>query len=291
MASMGRREPGLVYTNFADDADWRASENNAATPWEDEPEFSKVPFFHLNMIKVDWMHCWHLGCGRDLAGATLKIMARSKFWYPQRRIDLRLRAITQDIKLFTAARGKQLSIKILKKASLHWFSDVCPELHASAYDTAMVISWLAHKLQQEPPPREAYGVLPACLWCADHLSRIITEAGVFLDEAEKNNIQAVGSAFLASYEHLAQEALQRGEKLFKLRPKIHQLDHIITDSTRRRSGRNYGWDTCWYDEDWVKYAMKIYRRVAVRTAQKNLLRRNLVQVRECLTKAVRSLRS
>ena len=81
------------------------------------------------------------------------------------------------------------------------------------------------------------------------------------------------------------------EKLFKLRPKIHHVDHVITEAAMDGTGRNYGWDACWYDEDWVKYCMKAYRRVSVQTAQKNLLLRNLVQIKEALEKAVLNMDS
>ena len=249
-----------------------------------------MSFFSMKLIRADWMHCWHMGVGRDLAGAALKIMARCKYWYPLRNIKLRLRAMTRDIKEFAKGRGKQLSIKYLKKSTLHWYVDQCPELHASAYDTAVIISWLVSKLETKPPEGPYSGLL-SCVWCADHLSRIITEGGVFQSEEEKANIEAVGLAFLSSYSHLARTAFLNSEKLFKLRPKIHHVDHAITEAAMDGTGRNYGWDACWYDEDWVKYCMKAYRRVSVQTAQKNLLLRNLVQIKEALEKAVLNMDS
>ena len=141
---MGRRAWCTVYTDFSAEAGWRSTQSTAPEPWDDCPEFARL-HFALKLIRTDWMHCRHMGMGRDLAGSALKITARCKFWYPLRNIKLRLRAMTRDIKEFAKGRGKQLSIKCLKKSSLHWYLDQCPELHASAYDTAVTISWLAYK--------------------------------------------------------------------------------------------------------------------------------------------------
>ena len=95
--------------------------------------------------------------------------------------------------------------------------DQCPELHASAYDTAVIISWLVSKLETKPPEGPYSGLL-SCVWCADHLSRIITEGGVFQSEEEKANIEAVGLAFLSSYSHLARTAFSQLGKAVQTSP-------------------------------------------------------------------------
>ena len=60
----------------------------------------KILLFDLSMVRVDWMHCWHMGVGRDVAGTALKIMATGKHWYRQSTIEKRLRAITRELKAF-----------------------------------------------------------------------------------------------------------------------------------------------------------------------------------------------
>ena len=95
-----------VYTDFSLHAEWRGTEAGAPEPWDETPEFSKVAFFSPRLIRADWMHCWHMGVGRDLAGSALKIMAQSKFWYSLRNIKLRLLAMTREIKIFAKERGQ-----------------------------------------------------------------------------------------------------------------------------------------------------------------------------------------
>ena len=108
----------------------------------------------------------------------------------------------------------------LKQFASERSSDKSPELHASGYDTAVVLSFFVWKLEQKQPPDEhPYGALLACVWSGDHFSRVITQGGVFLTNEEKDNIRAAGSTFLMTYSHLAYTALERGEKLFKLRPR------------------------------------------------------------------------
>ena len=281
---MGRRNWHTVYTDCGPSAGWRSTEGQTL-PWDDEPEFAKLPAFSIRMLAVDWMHCFHLGVCRDLVGASLKLLVRTKgAWYDQRTISLRLSKIYHEVKKFAKEHGKQISIKRLKKSTLNWSAGY-PELRASAYDSGVFLAWLVGRFEQNPP-RGTYAGLLGCVWTAHHLSELMMTCDVFWTDQEREQVYLMGTCFMRAYSRLAFLAHSRSDKLFKLRPKWHYIQHLVDDALSRPSGRAAGWDMCWWDEDYVKYAMRIYRRVATCTAQESMLRRNLVQVRAALEKHV-----
>ena len=53
------------YVNLDPQASWRATIGQDS-PWQHQPEYSKLVGFDPLMISIDPMHCWHLGTGRDL---------------------------------------------------------------------------------------------------------------------------------------------------------------------------------------------------------------------------------
>ena len=280
---MGRKVWGTCYTDCSDTAGWRATEG-LNSPWSVEPEFAKLQPFCLRMLAVDWMHCWHLGVARDLIGSGIKILASKRDeWYAETSILKRLSKIYQEVKQYARSAGKQISIKHLKKSTVKWRKRDCPELRASASDSGVFLAWLAQKLEAEPPVGPYAGLL-GCVWVAHKLCELMMCCDVFWNREEQEQVELLGACFLRSYGQLAFVAHARNEKLFKIRPKYHYIAHLCEDATRRPSSRAAGWDMCWWDEDYIKYAMRMYRRVNPRTAQEHMLRRNLVQVKECLAR-------
>ncbi len=68
-----------------------------------------------------------------------------------------------------------------------------------------------------------------------------------------DHAQRVGETFLASYSALARHFLEQRRLLFKLRQKLHYLEHIILDQyplLNPRACQN------WLDEDWVGKVMR-----------------------------------
>ena len=230
------------------------------------------------------MHTFHMGVGRDLVGSALKIMASSRRWFNGRNVLLRLKQMYSDVRRFAKLRGKHLSIKRLTKVSLGW-GNQCPEFRGSAADTGAFLSWVVDALQQKPPCEPYEGLLGAT-WCADRLCSSLQSAEVFLSPEEQYQTKVLSKLFLESYCRLAAEAHDRGVLLWRLRPKLHYMQHLL-ESCLQGSGRNPTHDSCWLDEDYVRFAMKMYRKMSHRTASCNILRRNLVVLKENLKMYVR----
>ena len=279
---MGRHDFSMVYTDTSEHAAWRATAGTS-WPWDETPAFATLPYFTLAMIRIDWMHTFHMGVCRDLLGSALRIMASSRHWFNGRNIEIRLKQIYRAVKKFAKEQNKQISIKRLTKKSLGWGKQ-CPEFKGSAADSGIFLMWLAHALLENPPPHPWEGLLGVA-WCADRLCSFLMSADVFLSSDERRQTQVLGSMFLDSYSRLACEAHHRGLLLWRMRPKFHYLQHAL-ESSVVGSGRNPCWDACWLDEDYVRWAMKIFRKAAHKTACENILRRTLVMLKYSLSRHV-----
>ncbi|CAE7269334.1 unnamed protein product [Symbiodinium microadriaticum] len=273
-----RSDPDMLYTDCSADAPWTATEYSEQEPWVDRPAFASIDGFDLQMVQVDWMHTWSLGVARDVLGSAIKLMCKDKSIYGGPTIAKRLNQLFKDLKIYAKVHGQTVAMKRLRKNTLRW-SGGCPELHCKAADASTFMSFVRMKLQ-ETPLEGAYRGLLGMVWAADELGRSALSSGVFLTMEQQRHIRVVGDVFLSSYCALATIACDRGEYYFKLRPKFHHLVHMVRD--KRPSRRSPGWDNCYMDEDHVKHCLRILRKVSHRTAEKSLLQRNAVQVKQTM---------
>ena len=270
----------MVYSNINDDAPWRPTEF-VRDPWDVEPALMKLVGFSVRMVSLDIMHAFHLGIGRDIVGASIKILCKSKNHFLGRNIALRLSQLMKECKAYAQRHGLQLSFGRLKKSNLQWSNSKCPELKASAADTVVFLGYLSEKMQtvQIDPP---YQALTACVWAANTFASNLSRAGFFLEEGERDLLFVLGRAFLTAWAQLAYIGFSRSELLFKMRPKYHVMTHLVWDLSTRQSGRNPCVDSCWLEEDYVKWSLRKYRKLSRMTASLNVLRRSLVQQKDRL---------
>ena len=279
---MGRRDFNTVYTDVSSAAGWRATVG-VSPAWSDLPAFATFPSFTEQMVSIDWMHSFHMGVARDLLGTGIKIIAGGKDYFDYRTIDLRLKALLRDVKQFAKDHGKGISVTKLTKSGLGWSGGQTPEFKGSAADSGVFLSWMAALLQRQPP-RDPWAGLAGVVFCADKLCSILQSASVFLSDAEKHQVRVLGNLFVNGYIRLASTAMARGLLLYKVRPKFHFVVHMLEDCIARPSSRNCCWDAVWMDEDFIRYCMRMYRRMSRRCAALNILRRNLITLKKYLEK-------
>ena len=89
----------MVYSNINDDAPWRPTEF-VRDPWDVEPALMKLVGFSVRMVSLDIMHAFHLGIGRDIVGASIKILCKSKNHFLGRNIALRLSQLMKECKAY-----------------------------------------------------------------------------------------------------------------------------------------------------------------------------------------------
>ena len=280
---MGRKIFSTVYTDVSEAAGWRRTmhqDGNCELPWKDEPAHAKLHYFTLSMLRIDYMHTFHLGVARDLVGSALKIIASGKNWFSGGNINARLKQITAAVKTFGRQKEHYISIKKLTKNSLGWAE--CPEFKGSAADTAVFLGWLATILMERPPP-PPYDGLPGVVWVANHICEFLFDCGCFLTDEAWEQVRVLAKIFFTGYLQLAVHAHEGGKLLFKMRPKFHILQHLLEGHGGKR---NPAYDATFMDEDHVRWCLKMFRKCSHRTASLNVLKRHLVTLKTQLRKYV-----
>ena len=280
---MGRKNFSTVYTDVSEAAEWRGTmheDGNSELPWKEEPAYAKLPYFKLSMIRIDYMHTFHLGVARDLVGTALKIIATGKYWFSGNNINARLKQIVAAVKVFAKQTKQQISIKKLSKNSLGWSE--CPEFKGSAADSAVFLAWLATFLV-ERPPLAPYDGLAAVVWVANHICEFLYGSGCYLSDEAWEQVRVLAKVFFDGYMQLAICAHEHGQLMYKMRPKYHFLQHLLEGHGGRR---NPAYDSCFMDEDFVRWCLKMFRKCSHKTASLNVLRRNLLTLKTNLQKHV-----
>ena len=156
--------------------------------------------------------------------------------------------------------------------------DKAKELHAKGYDSFVILQWLRWELETTPPPASCRKMCSG-VWCADTFMTILCGAEPFLSDAEVQNVQTVGNAFLTGFLSLHTDK----PHVWRIRPKYHLLWHVVNDATLRAAKRNTSLDSTWLDEDWIKKIQRILKKCHKVTAPKTLLQRYLVALRSKLS--------
>ena len=88
----------------------------------------------------------------------------------------------------------------------------------------------------------------------------------------------VGKLMMRLYVRMARNALDRNLKLFRCRPKLHILNHIVEDC--RPSRLNPAHLACWMDEDNIKRVMHVKKAVRKRVATQRCLERYKLRLKD-----------
>ena len=117
---------------------------------------------------------------------------------------------------------------------------------------------------------------------------MLCKADYFLTPNEQRQKEELGELMLRCYVRLASKAVRDGEFLFRTRPKMHILHHIVLS---KRKLNPFKVVSCWMDEDGVKRWMRVAKGTRKRTLATNVLKRFLLGLRTRLKEASRELSS
>ena len=251
----------------------------STSPWNQEPIFALLPGFHLRMISVDILHAWHLGVGRDVIGSVLRCMAKGRFW-PGSNLEKQLQHASGELRAYARAQKLSLQLKKLTKSNLNWVSDGYPECHCKGYDTYVILKWLNHALQgcdDQNTDLQDLDDLKTLVWTADSILSVWSNAGMFLTAQQAFHIEVMGGIFMRTFIKLAANAVQRRQRLWRCRPKLHLVHHLLLD--RRASRYNPHYMSTWLDEDTVKRVMRIKRKTHKLQSTDKSLKRWLLGLR------------
>lgn len=235
-------------------------------PWEITPSYAQLRGFHQGMMMPDMLHVWSLGVARDLIGSSLKVMLQVQDVFDGGTIKARLKQASESLRSFARRRKYHLRIRKLTKSKLTWKTRKYPELCCSGYDSFVVGSWLEEILQ---PHSEKFPEITSMLWASNKAVSLMYAGNFFLTPGEKSSLEMLGFFFLKLYIRMANKAISEHKLLFRVRPKLHMLNHCFF-SPRRANPAAY---STWMDEDYLKKMGKVLNVVNYKTAPKRVLQR------------------
>lgn len=281
---------GATKGNRGDPADLHMAYTNTGCHWrstlyQDQPFDAPAPAltrlegFTTRMVHPDILHVWHLGTGRDLLGSALVVLVKHRY-FPGRTIARRLAAASRSLCAYAKAHKLYLARRSLTKKSLNWESGQFPELRTKGYDTYIIGRWLASELEANDP-----GMPDLCtaVWTSNNcLSVMANSKGYFLTPMEQEQIILLGSLFCDTYLRLAHNSILNGNRLWRIRPKYHLVQHLfMVAKVSRLNMHKY---STWIDEDGNKKFMRINRATHRRTAAIRVLQRWLLGLPQTFAK-------
>ena len=282
-ATAGRRDFALVYTNVNDNAPWRDTAG-VDYPWDVRPKLCDLIGDGLANLQLDMMHLWHLGVLQDLLGTVIKLLVRGRHVYSGSTIRKRFVAFNRELRAYCREHKLSLSCKRIRKETICWRRNGCPTLKSKAADAAVILEFCNYKLQCTELP--FYDGVTACTWAAHTFSGCMMHAGMFMTEEERCTTVTAGKFFLRSYMQLAHQALNvEKEYYFKVRPKIHFIQHLL--ERLQQSCRNPTFACNFMDEDWLKHALGLKRKMAHSTSPHWILKRFCVFNKTALDASLR----
>ena len=219
----------------------------------------------------------YLGTGKDLAGAAICLLVDRGFYGesafakddgPFKRAHIRY-------KTWCSGHGLMSSCPMFTYKSCHaetfaFFDAKAAQIKMVllflADETALAVSSELHTDDEIALAAGCFCALAAWIHCLDH-------AGIILTDRQKSNCLHYGRVHLQMYKALALRAVETGAKRWKVRPKMHYLDHTMREV---QSGLNPRFFQCFLDEDYIGKIIRIASRCHRSKISINVLRRYMV---------------
>ena len=277
---------------------WVATQgaNNRPLPWTgnggpllqymmlgtDAPAFFRPDFFHI----------FHAGVGKDFLGSSLVYAMKAIYGLGGVKRDLR--ALNEALGIFLRSHKLHLHMgSALTEDHLGYTSTrEYPEGHWSKnMDTAILMKfqvWLLQCEEHQPKVR-ADEILSEILVSAVAMGQVMRqflESGFFMSSEACEDVVMAGHRFLQSFQRLAQLAHTRGLCLYKFKPKIHYLNHVlltVKDQWQTHDAAiNPIAEATFMSEDFVGRTARLSRRVSPRVVARKTIQRYDVWVKSLL---------
>lgn len=224
----------LMYTHFRLDAPWRDTpishtlymETDGSSPW------ALVRGWHKDLVYRDITHNLYIGVGLDVAGTYLYVFALVvlKFEDTVETVDealhwlyisysdwCRLHKIVPTPHVF--------SLRLLQKAKERQFPILSTRIKAAHVHN--LLYFLAHASTFLDTGDDESKMRVVCINALAQFISILDGHGMWLPEDVAAQAHQAGTLFLVLWGDLAYAAIARGECLYKLRPKDHELQHQV----------------------------------------------------------------
>ena len=244
-------------------------------------------------FRADFFHVYHAGVGKDFSASAIIYMMKAL--YGLGGVERDLRAINAALKSWMAQEHTRLHCGFLTQDLLGYNGTrEYPEGKWSKnMDTAVVMKFIVYLLQIPEFQAKVRDdeVLQAILTTALAMAEAVKtcfQAEYFMSTEHCQIIIDSGHKFLCGYAGLVSKCFTRKPCLFKLRPKIHYLNHIFLRVFEEWSATGTAVNPCaestFMSEDFVGKTSRISRRVSTRAVATKTLQRYMLFLTTSLSK-------
>ena len=233
-----------------------------------------------SFFRPDLFHVYHSGVGKDFLGSSF--IYAIQILLNRGGVDRNIQALNDLLKAFLRRTKLYLHCRTLSPDTLGYSSTKeYPEGHWSKnQDTAVLMRFLVELLEDHPRSVSSDAMLTEMLLAAramGNFMRTSFQADYFMSSADCQKLLRSGHQSLMGYRRLASFSYDKGLCLYKLKPKIHYLNHIVLTVKEQwlASGTavNPVAEATFMSEDFVGQIARASRRVNAKVVTKKTLQR------------------
>ena len=263
------------FEDFGATPAWVATSGvNNINPWDSLPRFfNHVPHIQNDkgqFFKLDLLHIYHLGVGRDFSGSSLAIALRLYECSIAEALDM----MNTDLRAFLKAFRKQVHFRSLTRDLLGYTSEaVYPTGHWSkAMDTPVLmdfIFWLlTTKFSEQLGSSSQLRIIASACQSMSRFMHLLLAGGLWLSQRESASGADAGLYFLKAYGKLARMCYEEGYCRYNLVPKLHSFHHVCLNLKAQSAEGHFSLNPlaqcAFQDEDFVGRVSRLSRRVSPR---------------------------
>ena len=224
------------FCNVDRNAEWRSTYKthesylaSCAAKGKEPCTLMLIKVLRLEGFLPDAMHGMDEGFTSEVAGNVLFECMESPGYGSNQadraaKMDTELKAYYKAVKETVKIDGR-LTFTRVKESSEY------PVLKAKAAATRHIVPFLVilaerHNTHSVHDQRR----LAVCK-CLDRAYKIMEAAGTFLEERDKAELKELSMVMMSCYRNLSLEAAANSERKWKMKPKLHETQHILEDFT------------------------------------------------------------
>ena len=259
-------------------------------PWNRIPPFFQhIPHVQVDkpsFLKLDLLHIYHLGIGRDYAGSSLTLA----LGLYETSIPEALDAMNAELKTFLQQTRKQVHFKVLTRDLLGYTSEkVYPTGHWSkAMDTPVLMDFIRWLLLQHHEALEAsrkFKIVSAGCEALSVLMHMMLAAGLWMDPQAALRCGQAGLRFLECYGKLMELRFRDSLCRFNAHCFHHLCINLIESGSSHTASLNPLSQCTFQDEDFIGRVSRLSRRVSPRLQCLRTIQRYLTATRQELDRS------
>jgi len=269
-------------------ADWvQTCRRNNVLPWDvPSPLLTSLPVDDSDLAgfyKPDLFHVWHAGVGKDFVGSALVYLMKKIF--PRRKIDLSLAEVNAELQRWKKTAKEhlhfgKLTLDLLGFKSArtypvgHWSKNMDTSTLSKFVEHLCLIGLAQHR------DDEILQTMMECCGAIAHFMHMLFSSPFYLNEADGWQLIQSGQAVLSDYAKLAKLSYDKGLCLWKLKPKLHSLAHIVLTAYLQFHTDGFCInpiaESTFMCEDFVGRISRLSRRVSAKQHGKKIFYRYMV---------------